>query len=86
MAQGLIGTGQAYLEDAQHIFERESKVQQELQSEKQQAKIARQQAQVGLAGTGAAVGFEAGAAEGGIGGPYGALIGGAIGYLAGGLL
>ena len=49
----------------------------------QQQKAQHQQAQVGMATTGAMAGASIGASYGSVGGPWGAAIGGAIGLLAG---
>lgn len=87
MSYGLLGLKKQMEGEALSGLQDLNKEQQQNKMFKEQAdqqqKAQRQQAQVGMATTGAMAGAMAGASYGSVGGPWGAAIGGAIGLLAG---
>ena len=87
MSYGLLGLkGRMESEALQGLKELDGQQQQNKMLKEQadqQQKANRQQAQVGMATTGAMAGASIGASYGSVGGPWGAAIGGAIGLLAG---
>lgn len=80
---GLIGSGQAYRNIADGALEDAERLETARRVANKQAKAAEKQGNASLAGTGAVLGWAAGAKAGSVGGVWGALAGAAIGYLAG---
>ena len=76
---GIIGSGQAYADEAMTGLEHASELETRRETQTKQNKASRVQGEASMAGTGAAVGAE-------VGGPWGAVIGGAVGLVAGALM
>lgn len=85
MATGLIGTGLQYRQQAETLASQTDKLAMARKEEEQRMKEGRKMKQASLGATGALIGWEAGAAAGGVTGPWGAVIGAGIGLLAGSL-
>lgn len=87
MSYGLLGLKKQMEGEALSGLQDLSKEQQQNKMFKEQAdqqqKAQRQQAQVGMATTGAMAGASIGASYGSVGGPWGAVIGAGVGLLVG---